>query len=67
MSILDSKNGGVLQTLAAKERARFLIIFAVTEKEPRWRCVLKSTPSFELVIVPLDSPEHTTTAQQTKF
>jgi len=40
----------------AKERARFPADFAVTAKEPQWQCVLKSTPSLKLLIVPLDVP-----------
>jgi hypothetical protein len=41
---------------AAKEHARFSADFAVTAKEPQWQCALKSTLSFEPVLVLLDSP-----------
>jgi hypothetical protein len=41
---------------AAKERARFQADFAVTVKVPQWQCSLKFKPSFELIIVLLDSP-----------
>jgi hypothetical protein len=35
----------------AKERSRFVPDFAVSAKEPKWQCALKSTPSLKLVIV----------------
>jgi hypothetical protein len=49
----------------AKERERFLADFAVTTKEPKWNCALKSTPSFELEIELLDFPDRHHTIQHT--
>ena len=54
----------------AKERARFLADCAVAAKESLWKCVSKSTPGFELVIVLQDSAQHPSTAHthtQTDF
>jgi hypothetical protein len=44
-------------TAPLKERTRFLADFAVAAKEPQWQCTLKSTPSFELLVDLLDSPD----------
>jgi hypothetical protein len=43
-----SKNGVVLRPLPAKKRSRFAADFAVTAKEPQWKCVSKYAPTLEL-------------------
>jgi hypothetical protein len=47
----DQNNGA-----PAKERARFLADFAVTIKEPQWRCVFKVHASLKHRFVLLDLP-----------